>query len=73
MEWRTDSRGNSYVEESSVRLTVVKNRPDGRDWAGESVVRIQARRGASLHMGAEVPLSEMRSLLLVLEEASAST
>ena len=57
-----DGNNHWFVEVGNLRLTFIpkKDRPNAKDWAGSDVIRIQARRNdrnASLHMGAEYPVS----------------
>ena len=65
MELKKDKTGNSYIETSNSRITLVVNRPaSGRDWSGGNTVRVQAKRGdGSLHMGAELPVEDLPEVL----------
>jgi hypothetical protein len=56
-----DGAGNEYIEVDNVRITYVPadRRDAAKNWAGQDVVRIQARRDDgtnALHMGAEFPV-----------------
>lgn len=65
----TDSSGNFYLDFNGCRLTYVKNesRDPEEDWSGVDVIRIQryAEPDVSerLHMGAEIPVKDMHSIL----------
>jgi hypothetical protein len=65
-----DRTGNQYIESDNTRVTLVKNRPSNdKDWTGGSTVRIQAKRGSGgLHMGCEVPLEDMPTILKGIAE-----
>jgi len=69
---KTDSKGNIYKEVNNLRISYIKssNRKPNKDWPGSDVIRIQAYRdgvSASLHMGAEIPISNSGSVLDLIE------
>lgn len=64
MQIQKDKSANSYIESDHTRVTLVYNRPNaGKDWSGGTTLRIQAKRGdGSLHMGAEIPLEDIKEV-----------
>lgn len=61
MEVNIDSKGNKYIEVENIRITFVKQatRSSAKNWPGEDVLRIQAKKdniSNALHRGAELPM-----------------
>jgi len=72
MQIHADSAGDRYVEINNVRVTLVlaKDRPQGKDWAGQAVLRVQAyknAKGKAMHKGAELPAGEAKTILNFIE------
>lgn len=66
MTIKTDKAGNEYIEIGHVRVTFVRaeRRPRSKNWAGQDVLRIQARSpGGKLRPGPEIPAAEASAVL----------
>ena len=64
----TDKNGNFYVNVGNIRITYIpkESRSEAKNWAGESVIRIQAYRNghnSALHSGAEYPVEGVKSIM----------
>lgn len=74
-----DKSGNTYIQTSHSRVTLVRNRPSlDKDWTGNATLRIQAiQASGKLHMGAEIPIEDLPDFLkgigeLLISSAQAS-
>ena len=71
---KTDSKGNVYIEVGNLRISYIeqKNRNSLKDWPSADVIRIQAYRGGgnSLHLGAEYPVENDKSVYNLFEAFS---
>jgi hypothetical protein len=67
----SDKNGNHYVNVGNIRITYIpeRSRSDAKNWAGKSVIRIQAYRNdhnSSLHSGAEYPVEGAGDIVKLL-------
>lgn len=76
MDIKRDSVGNPYIdvgEWTRITLVLPYQREESKDWAGCAVLRVQTYRElatASLHRGAEFPITNAGDILTLIQAIS---